>query len=142
MKHGLVTIQTYTLKQELYIAQGLLKRYGIESFTADENLDIIIGTPIAEGYRLQVGKSDEEKAKKIIAATRTRPVVSADNNYPKILVYGITFLFFFFASIHLFRSSHNFVNQYYNLNNTDRYLTVFNVGVDLVLLVGSFGIFF
>ena len=89
MDNKLITIQTFFSKQELHLAKGMLKNNGIESYLADENIDIIIGTPIAEGYKLKVNEKDEKRAKELLKNNENNQATHHNHNYPKILVNTI-----------------------------------------------------
>lgn len=63
----LVTVLTASLIHQIHIARTLLDSKGIESYIFDENITTTIGTAFVEGYKLEVDKSDLERAKQILA---------------------------------------------------------------------------
>jgi len=63
----LVAVLTASLIHEIHIAKSLLENNGIHCYIFDENIATSIGTAFVEGYKLEVDKSDLEKAKKILA---------------------------------------------------------------------------
>jgi antitoxin component YwqK of YwqJK toxin-antitoxin module len=139
MNSDLTIIETFTSKQDLYIAQGLLRSNGIECYTADENLDIIIGTPVVEGYKLQVHKNDEQRAKKIISARKDHARIES-NTSPRRLLYTLTTLVavaaIFAAALRMTALN----EEYYNLNNADRYLGILAICANISLLIGCAGV--
>ena len=65
-QNSLVTVLTASLIHEIHIAKTLLNSRGINSFIIDENIATSIGTAFVEGYKLKVGSSNFEEAKKIL----------------------------------------------------------------------------
>ncbi len=65
-KDSLTTILTTSFSHEVHIAKTLLASNDINSFIFDENIDLVYGRNIFEGYKLKVNSLDEEKAREII----------------------------------------------------------------------------
>ncbi|MFD1293757.1 DUF2007 domain-containing protein [Lutibacter holmesii] len=63
----LVTVLTASLIHQIHIAKTLLASRGIESYVFDENITTTIGTAYVDGYKLEVDKSDLERAQEILA---------------------------------------------------------------------------
>ncbi|WP_111708795.1 putative signal transducing protein [Lutibacter citreus] len=63
---SLVTVLTASLIHEIHIAKALLANNNITSYIFDENIMTTIGTAYVDGYKLEVGVDDYEKAKQIL----------------------------------------------------------------------------
>lgn len=62
----LVTIDNYNSLEEAYIVKGMLENNGIPALVIDENN---LYVPVFNGVRLQVRKSDENRALSLIKST-------------------------------------------------------------------------
>lgn len=62
----LVTIDNYNSLEEAYIVKGMLENNGIPALVIDDNN---LYVPVFNGVRLQVRKSDENKALVLIKST-------------------------------------------------------------------------
>lgn len=141
MDNKLVTVQTFFSKQEQYLAKGMLKNNGIESYLADENIDIIIGTPIAEGYKLKVNEKDEKRAKELLKNNENNQATHHNHNYPKILVNTIATIILIGVMLISYTSLENYLKQFYNLNWFDNLSHLINFFINLVTIVSCVGIY-
>ena len=64
--NSLVIILTASLLHEIHIAKSLLASYGINSYIIDENIDLVYGRSVFEGFKLKINISDKEKANEIL----------------------------------------------------------------------------
>lgn len=64
--NSLIIILTTSLLHEIHIAKSLLESYRISSYIIDENIDLVYGRSIFEGFKLKVNISDKEKATAIL----------------------------------------------------------------------------
>ena len=64
--NSLVIILTASLLHEIHIAKSLLASYGINSYVIDENIDLVYGRSVFDGFKLKVNISDKEKAHEIL----------------------------------------------------------------------------
>ncbi len=64
--NSLIIILTASLLHEIHIAKSLLASYGISSYIIDENIDLVYGRSVFEGFKLKVNTSDKEKAIEIL----------------------------------------------------------------------------
>lgn len=62
----LVTIDNYNSLEEAYIVKGMLENNGIPTLVIDDNN---LYVPVFNGVRLQVRKSDENRALSLIKST-------------------------------------------------------------------------
>lgn len=62
----LVTIDNYNSLEEAYIVKGMLENNGIPALVIDDNN---LYVPVFNGVRLQVRKSDENRALSLIKST-------------------------------------------------------------------------
>lgn len=62
----LVTIDNYNSLEEAYIVKGMLENNGIPALVIDDNN---LYVPVFNGVRLQVRKSDENRAMSLIKST-------------------------------------------------------------------------
>lgn len=64
--NSLILVLTTSLLHEIHIAKSLLASYGLNSYIIDENIDLVYGRSIFEGFKLKVNISDKEKATAIL----------------------------------------------------------------------------
>ncbi len=51
---------------EIHIAKSLLESYGITSYVIDENIDLVYGRSVFEGFKLKINSVDKAKANEIL----------------------------------------------------------------------------
>ena len=62
----LIVILTTGLLHEIHIAKSLLASHGIIGYIVDENIDLVYGRSLSEGYKLKINISDKEKTDEIL----------------------------------------------------------------------------
>jgi len=62
----LIIVLTTSLQYEIQIAKSLLASHGIDSYIIDENIDLVYGRSIIEGFKLKVNSLEFDRAKEIL----------------------------------------------------------------------------
>jgi hypothetical protein len=62
----LIIVLTTSLQYEIQIAKSLLASQGIDSYIIDENIDLVYGRSIIEGFKLKVNSLEFDRAKEIL----------------------------------------------------------------------------